>query len=69
VGAQIRASAWQLLLALLVMEAAFGIAGLLASPFYYAYLKIELADRELIRAGPAPTARTLSKGLFMLTRP
>jgi predicted PurR-regulated permease PerM len=48
VGAQIRASAWELLLAMLVMEAAFGIAGVVAAPIYYAYLKDELADRGLI---------------------
>ncbi len=48
VGAQIRASAWELLLAMLVMEAAFGIAGLIAAPIYYAYAKGELADRGLI---------------------
>lgn len=48
VGAQIRASAWELLLAMLVMEAAFGIAGVVAAPIYYAYVKGELADRGLI---------------------
>jgi len=48
VGAQIRASAWELLLAMLVMEAAFGIPGLVAAPIYYAYLKDELAARRLI---------------------
>jgi predicted PurR-regulated permease PerM len=48
VGAQIRASAWELLLAMAVMEAAFGIAGVVAAPIYYAYLKGELADRGLI---------------------
>ena len=48
VGAQIRASAWELLLAMVVMEAAFGIAGVVAAPIYYAYLKGELADRGLI---------------------
>ena len=48
VGEQIHASAWELLLAMLVMEAAFGIAGVVAAPVYYAYLKGELADRDLI---------------------
>lgn len=42
VGAQIRAKAWELLLAMLVMEAAFGPAGIVAAPIYYAYLKNEL---------------------------
>jgi predicted PurR-regulated permease PerM len=48
VGAHIRASAWELLLAMLVMEAAFGLAGLVAAPIYYAYLKDELAARGLV---------------------
>lgn len=43
VGKQIQARAWELLLAMLLMEAAFGIAGLIAAPIYYAYLKDELA--------------------------
>ena len=33
---------------MLVMEAAFGIAGLVAAPIYYAYMKNELRDRGLI---------------------
>ncbi|HEY6864415.1 MAG TPA: AI-2E family transporter [Burkholderiales bacterium] len=48
VGSQIRASAWELLLAMLVMESAFGLAGLVAAPVYYAYLKEELSARALI---------------------
>jgi predicted PurR-regulated permease PerM len=48
VGKRIHANAWELLLAMLVMEAAFGIAGLVAAPVYYAYLKDELAARKLI---------------------
>jgi predicted PurR-regulated permease PerM len=48
VGTQIRARAYELLLAMLVMEAAFGIPGLIAAPIYYAYLKDELASRGLI---------------------
>ncbi len=30
------------------MDAAFGIAGLVAAPIYYAYLKDELAHKKLI---------------------
>lgn len=45
VGTQIEARAWELLLAMLVMEAAFGIAGLIAAPVYYAYVKDELAAK------------------------
>ncbi len=48
VGAQIRARAWELLLAMLSMEAAFGITGLIAAPIYYAYVKDELFRRGLI---------------------
>jgi len=48
VGQRIRAKAWEMLLAMLVMEAAFGIAGLVAAPIYYAYMKNELRDRGLI---------------------
>lgn len=48
VGAQIRARAWELLLAMLSMEAAFGIGGLIAAPIYYAYVKDELYRRGLI---------------------
>jgi predicted PurR-regulated permease PerM len=42
VGGQIKARAWELLLVMLVFEAAFGLAGLIAAPVYYAYLKTEL---------------------------
>jgi predicted PurR-regulated permease PerM len=48
IGGQIRARAWELLLAMLVMEAAFGIAGLIAAPIYYAYMKDELRAKGLI---------------------
>jgi predicted PurR-regulated permease PerM len=48
IGGQIRARAWELLLAMLVMEAAFGIPGVIAAPIYYAYLKNELTARGLI---------------------
>ena len=48
VGTQIRARAWELLLAMLLMEAAFGLAGLVAAPIYYALLKRELEAAHLI---------------------
>lgn len=48
VGTQISARAWELLLAMLMMEAAFGLAGVVAAPIYYAYLKDELAARGLV---------------------
>jgi predicted PurR-regulated permease PerM len=48
VGSQINARAWELLIAMLLMESAFGIAGLVAAPIYYAYLKDELTARGLL---------------------
>jgi len=48
VGNEIQARAWELLLVMLAMESAFGIAGLIAAPIYYAYLKDELSSRGLI---------------------
>jgi predicted PurR-regulated permease PerM len=48
VGTQVHAHAWELLLAMLVMEAAFGIPGVIAAPIYYAYLKDELVSRKLV---------------------
>ena len=48
VGTQIRAHAWELLIAMLLMETLFGISGLVAAPIYYAYLKRELAGARLI---------------------
>jgi len=48
IGAQISANAWELLIAMVLMEAAFGVAGVVAAPIYYAYIKSELRARELI---------------------
>ncbi len=48
IGSRIRAHAWELLAAMLVMEAAFGVAGVIAAPIYYAYIKKELSDRGLV---------------------
>jgi len=48
VGREIRAAAWELLVVMLVFESAFGIAGVVAAPIYYAYAKRELCDRGLI---------------------
>lgn len=48
VGARINARAWELLIAMLVFESAWGIAGLIAAPLLYAYIKQELAQRKLI---------------------
>jgi len=48
VGTQIRANAWELLIAMLCMEAAFGLIGVVAAPIYYAYIKAELRARDLV---------------------
>ena len=48
VGTQVHAHAWELLVAMLVMEAAFGVPGLVAAPIYYAYMKQELVSEKLI---------------------
>jgi predicted PurR-regulated permease PerM len=48
VGTQVHAHAWELLVAMLMMEAAFGLPGLIAAPIYYAYLKDELVSRKLV---------------------
>lgn len=48
IGGQIKARAWELLMVMLVMEAAFGVPGVIAAPVFYAYIKKELSDRELI---------------------
>ncbi|MEJ0039337.1 MAG: hypothetical protein WDO68_25335 [Gammaproteobacteria bacterium] len=48
IGGQISARAWELLMAMLFMEAVFGAPGLVAGPIYYAYLKRELKAARLI---------------------
>lgn len=48
VGTQISAQTWELLLAMLCMEAAFGLPGIVAAPVFYAYLKRELVDVGLV---------------------
>jgi predicted PurR-regulated permease PerM len=48
VGARIGARAWETLLAIVVMEAAFGIPGLIVAPVVYAWVKGELVERGLV---------------------
>ena len=48
VGTRIHAYAWELLIAMILLEVAFGVAGLIAAPIYYAYIKNELSDAGLI---------------------
>lgn len=53
IGSQINARAWEMLLAMLLMERLFGPAGVVAAPVFYTWLKAEwqLWDRQ-----PAPVA-------------
>jgi predicted PurR-regulated permease PerM len=48
IGSHINAKAWELLIAMLVMEAAFGVTGLVAAPIFYAYFKAELREKGLV---------------------
>lgn len=48
IGSRIDARAWELILALIVMEALFGVGGVIAAPVLYAYMKRELTDAGLI---------------------
>lgn len=48
VGHEVQATAWELLSAMLLMEAAFGIVGLVAAPVVYAWLKAEVKEQRMI---------------------
>ncbi len=48
IGSHIRARAWELLVAMVLMEATFGIPGVIAAPIFYAYFKNQLAEKELV---------------------
>jgi predicted PurR-regulated permease PerM len=48
VGAKVKSTAWELLSAMLVMEAVFGIGGLIAAPVIYTWLKEELKAQDMI---------------------
>jgi predicted PurR-regulated permease PerM len=48
IGAHVNARAFELLTAILVMESIFGLAGVVAAPVFYAYIKKELTDRGLV---------------------
>jgi predicted PurR-regulated permease PerM len=48
IGGQINAKSWELLVAILVMETLFGLPGLVAAPVFYALVKKELRDLELV---------------------
>lgn len=48
IGSRIEAKAWELLLAMLIMESIFGIPGLISAPILYAYVKKEMQERAWI---------------------
>jgi len=48
VGSKIQAASWELLAALFVFEAAFGLPGVVMAPIVYAAAKRELMDRGLV---------------------
>lgn len=48
IGSHINARAWELLAAMLTMEALFGLSGVVAAPVFYAYVKRELAEQGLV---------------------
>ena len=48
IGGEVDARAWELLCAMLAMEAVFGVAGLVSAPVAYAWIKAELKAKEMI---------------------
>jgi len=48
VGHEVQATAWELLGAMLLFEATFGIVGLVAAPVVYAWLKAEVKEQGMI---------------------
>jgi predicted PurR-regulated permease PerM len=48
VGHEVQATAWELLTAMLLLEATFGIAGLVAAPVVYAWIKAEAKAQKMI---------------------
>lgn len=48
IGTEIKSSAWELLIAALVMESIFGMPGVVLAPILYAYIKKELTRLYLI---------------------
>lgn len=48
VGHEVQATAWELLSAMLLLETVFGIAGLVAAPVVYAWLKAEVKHQGMI---------------------
>jgi len=48
VGGETDSQAWEILLAIIIGEAAFGVGGIVMAPILYAFMKRELRDRGLV---------------------
>lgn len=48
VGGRVHASAWELLCAMLLLEAIFGLSGMVAAPVAYAWVKSELKETGMV---------------------
>jgi predicted PurR-regulated permease PerM len=48
VGGETDSQAWEILLAIIIGEAAFGVGGIVLAPIIYAFVKRELRDRGLV---------------------
>jgi predicted PurR-regulated permease PerM len=48
VGGETDSQAWEILLAIIIGEAAFGVGGVVMAPIVYAFIKRELRDRALV---------------------
>lgn len=48
VGGETDSQAWEILMAIIVGEAAFGVGGVVLAPIIYAFIKRELRDRALV---------------------
>jgi predicted PurR-regulated permease PerM len=48
VGARIGAAVWETLLAMILLDAVFGVPGLVLAPVVYAWTKAELVERGLV---------------------
>ena len=48
VGGETDSQAWEILMAIIIGEAAFGVGGIVLAPIIYAFIKRELRDRALV---------------------
>jgi predicted PurR-regulated permease PerM len=48
VGGETDSQAWEILMAIIIGEAAFGVGGIILAPIVYAFIKRELRDRALV---------------------